>query len=125
MIVTQSSLTLCDPLDCSPPGSSVLGISQAKILEWVATAFSRGSSLPMDETWVSSHQTLKIQNVWNKWNLNSESFDFQVTFRLYSLLVPTLPGLPLGATALHFVLRTEEIAKFLNQGAKKKEKHYE
>ena len=112
MIVTQSSLTLCDPLDCSPPGSSVLGISQARILEWVAIAFSRGSSLTMDEAWVSSHQTLKIQNVWNKWNLNFKSFDFQVSIRLYSLLVPTLPGLPLGATALRFVLCTEEIAKF-------------
>ena len=54
----------------------------------------------MDETWVSSNQTLKIQNAWNKWNLNSESFDFQVSIGLYFLLAPTLPGLPLGATAL-------------------------
>ena len=35
---------LCDPMDCSPPGSSVHGISQAKILEWAAISFSRGSS---------------------------------------------------------------------------------
>ena len=34
----------CDPVDCSPPGSSVLGISQARILGWVAISFSRGSS---------------------------------------------------------------------------------
>ena len=34
----------CDPVNCSPPGSSVLGISQARILEWVAISFSRGSS---------------------------------------------------------------------------------
>ena len=86
----------------------------------VAIAFSRGSSLTMDEAWVSSHQTLKIQNVWNKWNLNFKSFDFQVSIRLYSLLVPTLPGLPLGATALRFVLCTEEIAKFWTRGQKKK-----
>ena len=37
-------------MDCSPPGSSVHGISQARVLEWVATPFSRGSSLPRDET---------------------------------------------------------------------------
>ena len=37
------SLTLCDPMDCSPPGSSVHGISQARILEWVAISFSRES----------------------------------------------------------------------------------
>ena len=40
----QSCLTLCDPMDCSPPGSSVHGILQARILEWVAMPFSRGSS---------------------------------------------------------------------------------
>ena len=44
--VTQSCLTLCDPVDCSPPGSSVHGILQARILEWVAISFSRGSSQP-------------------------------------------------------------------------------
>ena len=37
----QSCPTLCDPMDCSPPGSSVHGIFQARILEWVAIAFSR------------------------------------------------------------------------------------
>ena len=41
------------PLDCSPPGSSVHGISQVRILEWVAISFSRGSSWPRDWTWVS------------------------------------------------------------------------
>ena len=40
----QSYPTLCDPMDCSPPGSSVHGILQARILEWVATPSSRGSS---------------------------------------------------------------------------------
>ena len=42
--VTQSCLTLCDPVDCSPPGSSIHGILQARILEWVGISFSRGSS---------------------------------------------------------------------------------
>ena len=40
MLVVQSCLTLCDPMDCSPPGSSVHGILQARILEWVAMSFS-------------------------------------------------------------------------------------
>ena len=44
--VAQSCPALCDPMDCSPPASSVLGILQARILEWVAISFSRGSSQP-------------------------------------------------------------------------------
>ena len=44
----QSFLTLCDPMDCSLPGSSVSGILQARILEWVAMPFSRASSQPRD-----------------------------------------------------------------------------
>ena len=39
-----SCLTVCDPMDCSPPGSSVHGIFQARVLEWVAISYSRGSS---------------------------------------------------------------------------------
>ena len=42
--VTQSCLTLCDPMDCSLPGFSVHGIFQATVLEWIAISFSRGSS---------------------------------------------------------------------------------
>ena len=44
---------LCDPMDCNPPGSSIHGILQARILEWVAIPFSRGSSWPRDQTRVS------------------------------------------------------------------------
>ena len=44
----------CDPMDCSPPGSSVHGITQARLLEWVPISFSKGSSRPRDQTWVSS-----------------------------------------------------------------------
>ena len=51
--VAQSCPTLCDPVDCSPPGSSVHGILQARVLEWVAISFSRGSSRPRDRTQVS------------------------------------------------------------------------
>ena len=42
LLVTQSCLTLCDPMDCSLPGSSVHGILQARILKWVAISFTRG-----------------------------------------------------------------------------------
>ena len=49
----QSSSTLCSPMDCSPPGSSVHGILQARILEWVAMPSSRGSSPPRDWTHIS------------------------------------------------------------------------
>ena len=64
--VTKSCLTLCNPLDCSPPGSSVHGISQARILEWVAISFSKGSSPPRDQTrvscigrWILHHQATR------------------------------------------------------------------
>ena len=49
----QSCPTLCNPMDCSPPGSSVHGIFQTRILEWVAISFCRGSSQPRDHTRVS------------------------------------------------------------------------
>ena len=52
-LVTQSCLTLCSPVDCSPPGSSVHGILQARRLEWVAYPFSKGSSRPRNRTGVS------------------------------------------------------------------------
>ena len=61
-LVTKSWPTVCDPVDCSLPGSSIHGILQARMLAWVATAFSRGSgdhsllrgfSQRRDETWVS------------------------------------------------------------------------
>ena len=52
-LVTQACLTLCNPTDCSTPGSSVHGILQARILEWVAMPSSRGSSQPRDRTHVS------------------------------------------------------------------------
>ena len=46
-------MTLCDPMDCNPPDSSLHGIIQIKILEWISTAFSRGSSIIRDRTQVS------------------------------------------------------------------------
>ena len=51
--VAQSCLTLCDPMDCSLPGSSVHGIFQARVPEWIAISFSKGCSQPRDRTQVS------------------------------------------------------------------------
>ena len=52
----QLCLTVCDPIDYSPPGSSIHGILQARIMEWVAISFSRGSFLPRD------HEPLLLQS---------------------------------------------------------------
>ena len=52
-LVAKLCLSLCNPTDCSLLGSSVHGISQARILVWVAISFSRGSSQPRDRMWVS------------------------------------------------------------------------
>ena len=53
MLSCSVTPTLCNPVDRSPPGSSVPGILQARILEWVAMPLSRGSSHPRDQTHVS------------------------------------------------------------------------
>ena len=53
VLAAQLCPILCNPMNCSPPGSFLHGILQARILEWVAIAFSRASSRPRDQTWVS------------------------------------------------------------------------
>ena len=53
MLVTHSCLTLCGPMNYCPPGSFLHRILQARILEWVAIPFFRGSSQPRGQTWVS------------------------------------------------------------------------
>ena len=62
--VTQLCPTLRDPVDCSLPGSSVHGILQARVVEWVAISFFRGSSWPRDWTWVS-HIGGRHFNLWD------------------------------------------------------------
>ena len=63
VLVAQLCLTLCNPMNCNPPGSSVHGILQARILEWVAILFSRGSSWPRDWTQVSC-TTGRFLTIW-------------------------------------------------------------
>ena len=76
--VAQSCPTLCDPVDCSSPGSSVHGILQARVLEWVAISFSRGSSRPRDQNWVSRiagrHFNLWVFGLWCDTNLHIGSY---------------------------------------------------
>ena len=59
-------LILCDPMDCSPPGSSVHGISQARILEWVAISSSMGSSQPRDWTYRPASPALQADSFTTK-----------------------------------------------------------
>ena len=62
--VAQSCPTLCDPMDSSLPGSSIHRIFQARVLEWVAISFSRGSSWPRGQTWVF-HVAGRHYTIWD------------------------------------------------------------
>ena len=62
-LVVQSCPTLFDPMDCSPPGSSIRGILHTKILDWVSISFSRGSSWLRDQTQVS-HIAGRLFTIW-------------------------------------------------------------
>ena len=99
----QLSLTLCNPMDCSPPGFSLHGILQARILEWVAISFSRVSSWPRDQTHVSciegefftiwaSRDSLVAQLVknllWeNRNRIIEKMLHFPTSFHLWSIAI--------------------------------------
>ena len=75
VLVAQSCLALCNPMDCSPPGSSVHGILQARMLEWVAISFSRGSPWPRDGTrvsWISG----RLFTIWDNTDTKEKKFHF-------------------------------------------------
>ena len=93
--VAQSCPTLCNPVDCSLPGFSVHGILQARVLEWVAISFSRGSSQPRDRTQVF-HNGGRCFNLWatreytlvhirEKYRMNLILNSMLVTFLKYML----------------------------------------
>ena len=63
VLATQLCTTLCNPVDCRPPGSSVHGILSARILEWVPIPFSRGSSEPREWIWVSC-TAVRFSTIW-------------------------------------------------------------
>ena len=89
--LSQPCPKLCDPMDCSPPGSSVHGLSQARMLEWVVLPFSMGSSQPRDQTRVScisrwilyhlSRQGSPVMCNWGKfWTRHKETQSPTATF---------------------------------------------
>ena len=102
----QSCLILCDPMDCSPPDSSVRGISQTRILEWAAIPLFRRSSWPRDRTWFSriaggfftvwatrvwsSHpeNRIKTRQMIRQWEDGRESIHVSVWFKQFNLHLP-------------------------------------
>ena len=86
----QSCPTLCDPMDYSLPGSSVHGILQARILEWVAVPSSRGSSGPRDRTHVSSSSCMVGRFFMLNHQVNSSIPSRDYYILLYSLLASQL-----------------------------------
>ena len=81
--VTQSCPTLCDPMDSGSPGSSVHGILPARILDWVAISFSKGSSWLRDWTWVSHI----VGRFFTIWTINYTSIFLKKERKLDSLFV--------------------------------------
>ena len=76
VLVAQSCPTLCDLVDCSPSGSCVHEIFQARILEWVAISFSRGSSWPRDQTLGLLHS----RQILNRLNYKGSPEDYKGTW---------------------------------------------
>ena len=84
--------TLWDTRDCSPPGSFVHGILQARILEWAAIPFSRGSSWPRDWTWVSH---ITARDFFTVWTSREDPGEERLLLHVY-----------------HFLLQDEKVLKF-------------
>ena len=94
--VAQSCPTLCDPMDCSLSGSSVHGIFQARVLEWIAISFSRGSSQVRDRTQVSS-----IAGVFFTTRVTREAQSkFQLMIKIFKVLINIAQLLPESCTNL-------------------------
>ena len=88
-LVTQLCPTLCDPVDCSPLGSSVHGIIQVRILEWVAMPFPRGSCWPRDQTQNLFHCKQILYHLSHQVNLGSLSrYTHNSIFELSTELKP-------------------------------------
>ena len=97
--VAQSCPTLSDPMDCSPPGSSIHGIFQARVLEWGAIAFSK----------LSSRQTQKMYLPLSNINSKSISLYHNTLFRLWRQLSNTHWGSTLSLTEADMILFFREI----------------
>ena len=99
VVVAQLWPTFCEPMDCSPAGSSVCGILQAEIVEWVASPFSRGPSPARDWTWVSCTEArfLTTEPSFNKHHLPDTSEC------LAWIIIPTLLGVEIGASIMMMI----------------------
>ena len=98
--VAQLCPPLCDPMDCSPPGSSVHGILQTRIMELVAIPFSRGSSRPRDQTWVSCISCISRRILYG---LSHQESPFHQNF---TLTTPPKLESPMTTTMLNPMVRS-------------------
>ena len=115
----QSCPTLCDPMDCSPPGSSVHGILQARIMEWVAMPFSKGSSRLRDRSCVSDVSYLGRQVLYHYHHLGSPAAAAKSLQSCPTLCDPTdgsppcspIPGILQARTleGCHFLLQCMKV----------------
>ena len=94
--VTKLCPTLCEPVDWSLPGSSVYGISQARILEWVAISSSRGSSQPRNQTRISCVSCIGRRILYH-WSTR------EAMFIIILLLMASSYWAPLVCQALHWI----------------------
>ena len=90
LLVFSWCLTLCNPMDYSLPGSFVHGFLQARILEWVAMPFSRGSSPPRNWTWVSCIEG-RFFTIWATWEVH-------ITQRIVYFYHPAIFGKPVKSS---------------------------
>ena len=100
----QSRPALCNPVDCSPPGSSVHGILQGRILVWVAEASSRGSSRPRDQTRIFLHwraDSLPLNHLGRHTLFDFQFLDHESSVNV-SLLPVTLHIVSIQLRFLHF-----------------------
>ena len=108
---SQSHLTLWRPVDCSPPGSSVHGILQARMLEWIIISTSRGSSQPRDQTCVSYVSYIGRRVLYHEHPGDGRDY-IERYFYLDTMLTPVI--LPLHSTvdnAFNYWKENEDIYK--------------
>ena len=90
----QSCPTLCDPMDWSSPGSSVRGIFQARILEWISMSFSRGSSQPRDQTCFASISCIGSRVLYHSATLEAHLIHSSHLVNIFCVNVFILPPPP-------------------------------
>ena len=111
VLVAQSCLTLCDPIDCSPPGSSVCGILQARVLEWVAIPFSRDLPNPGIEPRSVFWLLFGVLLAWLKWN----HYDSQFIFLNYIQYL-VITGFPGGSDGKESACSIEDLGSIPESG---------